>query len=274
MAEAGWTCAVDRATGRISCPACRPNSPGFSRLGLTEDDSLFAVDVKAEPQGEGARVALASQSGFGQIRYALGGGPPSAASPAYAGPIDMALPATLSAASFDGARRLSPVVEQRLDGLSIRRRVSQDLTLCPGKLPLDLQGAAVGKEPRPVMLIQVMNACWLWPDADLTGIGGVKITAGALPFNLQLGAELAHVVRRPASAGGMELQVRLDSCDGELLATLPLGTRRSPGLASLSAALPPRPGHHTLCIAVAGDKLDPVWAIDAVQLVPAAGEAS
>jgi hexosaminidase len=123
------------------------------------------------------------------------------------------------------------------------------------------------------MLIQVMNSCWIWPDAQLSNVGGVRITVGALPFNLQLGSELAHIVHRPSSTPGMELQVRLDSCDGELLAALPLGPAK-PGLASLSAALPPRLGTHALCFAVAGDKLDPIWAIDEVQLVPAARKGS
>jgi hexosaminidase len=272
VAEAGWTAQSARDwpdfLSRMPAEFAR-----FSRLGLAEDESVFAVDVKAAPADVGASVNLANQTGYGQIRYTLDGRPPVADSPAYVAPIDVALPARISAASFEGPRRISPIVEQALDPLSIRRRVSQDLTLCPGKLPLILEGGGTAGGPRPAMLIQVMNSCWIWPDAQLSNVGAVRITVGALPFNLQLGSELVHIVHRPSSTPGMELQVRLDSCDGELLAALPLGPAK-PGLASLSAALPPRLGTHALCFAVAGDKLDPIWAIDEVQLVPAARKGS
>jgi hexosaminidase len=270
VAEAGWTAQAQRSwpdfLARMPAEFAR-----FSRLGLAEDASVFAVEIKADPAGPGAaRVTLASQTALGQIRYSLDGAAPTAASPAYGAPLDVPLPGRVAAASFAGARRISPIAEESLDPLSIRRRVSQQLTLCPGGLALDLEGSAPPGRPRPVMLVEVMNLCWMWSGADLTGVSGVKLDMGALPFNLQLGGDLAHIVRRPLTRPGMELQVRLDRCDGELLAALPLGPPR-PGLSEISAVLPPRPGVHDLCFAVAGDSHDPIWGLNAVQLIPGKG---
>jgi hexosaminidase len=270
VAEAGWSAQADRDwpdfLARMPAEFAR-----FARLGLNEDQSAFAVDMRAAPAGaDKARVTLASQTGYGQIHYTLDGRPPLASSPAYAAPLELALPAQVRAASFLGERRISPIIMKELDALSVRRRTSQELTLCPGGLALNLEAPPDREGRRPVMLVQVMNACWVWPDAALDDIAQVKVTVGALPFNFQLGRDLAHIVHRPASSPAGELQVRLDGCTGELLASEPLGVAR-PGLTTFSAALPRRTGTHALCFAFTGERPDPIWAVDAVQLVPEAG---
>ncbi|HXV00214.1 MAG TPA: family 20 glycosylhydrolase [Caulobacteraceae bacterium] len=270
VAEAGWTPQSERAwpdfLARMPAEFAR-----FRSVGLAEDSSVFAVEIAAEPAGAAAaRITLANQTGYGQIRYSLTGAEPDAASPVYSEPWSVPLPSRIAAASFDGSRRISPVVRESLDAQSIRRRVSQQLDLCPGGLPLGLEGSAPAGQPRAVMLVEVMNLCWMWRDVDLAGVRGVKLEVGAIPFNLQIGADLARIVRRPSTHSGMEMQVRLDGCEGELLTALPLGPAR-PGLSELSAALPPRPGRHSLCFAVAGDSTDPIWGLNAVQLVAGKG---
>ncbi|HEY2179705.1 MAG TPA: family 20 glycosylhydrolase [Caulobacteraceae bacterium] len=267
VAEAGWTAQADRDwpdfLSRMPAEFAR-----FSRLGLAEDESVFTVGATADPAGPGrARLALASQTGHGQIRYSLDGTAPTAVSPAYAAPLAVKIPSRVAAASFDGPRRISPVVRESLDPLSIRRRVSQELTLCPGTLPLDLEASVPPGQPRPAMLVEVMNLCWIWPGVDLTGVNAVRLEVGAMPFNLQLGADVNRIVRRTSTSNGMEIQVRIDGCEGALLAALPLGPAK-PGLSELSSALPPRSGVHDLCFAVAGDSHDPIWGLNAVQLVP------
>lgn len=267
VAEAGWSAQSDRNwqdfLRRMPAEFGR-----FSRLGLAEDESIFAIEVVASPaNGQAATIALSNQTGFGQIRYSLDGRPPTANSPLYLAPVRTALPARLEAASFLGLRRISRILDAQLDERSLRIRTSQQLTLCPGTLPLNLEGE--GGDPGPVFLVEVMNACWIWPEVDLSNVGAVEFGMAAAPFNLQLGPELAHIVRRQATVPGGDIEVRLDTCDGELLATLPLGPATNTG-SMLSASLPPREGVHALCFAIATPKLDPIWGIDHVRLIPRA----
>jgi hexosaminidase len=267
VAETGWTAQADRNwpgfLARLPTEMAR-----FSRLGLAEDDSAFAIDLKAAPDGmRAARVTLANQTGFGQVRYNLGGQPPTAASHLYTEPLRVTLPARLQAATFAGPRRISPVLVKMLDEVSVRTRVSQQLTLCPGNLPLILEGQTVEGGARPAFLVQIMNPCWIWPDADLSGIVAVKLDVVAAPFNLQLGADLDKVVHRPATSRGGEIQVRLDNCDtGELLATAPVPEGRTGLKATLT--LPAQKGVHALCFAYAGARVDPIWGLRQVELVP------
>jgi hexosaminidase len=226
------------------------------------------VDVTAKPEDTAARVTLASQTGFGQIRYTLDGRPPTARSTVYGEPIRVALPSTLRAASFVGARRVSPILDKHLDSASVRTRASQELNLCPGTLPLNLEGAATANGRRPVFLIQIMNPCWVWPDANMSDVSQIRLTLASAPFNLQLGAEIDKVVHRPASSPNGEFQVRLDNCDtGELVAVLPLRPGRTE--LELAADIKPTTGVHALCFAYAGgERLDPIWGIDKVELFP------
>jgi hexosaminidase len=267
VAEAGWTAQGDRDwpgfLARLPTEMAR-----FSRLRLAEDDSAFAIDLKATPDGMGAAtVTLANQTGFGQVRYSLDDQRPTAASDPYTAPLRVTLPARLRAATFVGPRQISPVLEKMLDKASVRTRVSQQLTLCPGTLPLVLEGQAGEGGTRPAFLVQIMNPCWIWPDADLADIAAVKLDVVAAPFNLQLGADLAKVVHRPASTPPGEIQVRLDDCDtGELLAAAPLAEGRTRLEATVT--LPPRQGVHALCFAYAGARNDPIWGLRQVELVP------
>ncbi|HEX8777768.1 MAG TPA: family 20 glycosylhydrolase, partial [Rhodanobacter sp.] len=77
-------------------------------------DSAFAVDIQVDRNvalatGK-ATVTLSDQSGFGAIHYTLDGGTPTPASPRYDAPLNVALPATVSAASFaaDGSALSAP----------------------------------------------------------------------------------------------------------------------------------------------------------------------
>jgi hypothetical protein len=116
-----------------------------------------------------------------------------------------------------------------------------------------------------------MNPCWIWPDVNLSDVRAVRLTVVAAPFNFQLGADIDKVTHRPASAPGGEFQVWLDNCDtGELLIAAPLepGTIRR----GLTIELPPRQGVHALCFAyAAGSRVDPIWGVYQVELIPHAG---
>jgi hexosaminidase len=266
VAESGWTPQAERDwpdfVTRLPAEIAR-----YSRLGLEEDDSALAVEAKTNPEGAaGARVTLASQVGYGQIRYSLNGQPLDNTANLYAEPLHVMLPARLQAASFAGARRLSPILEETLDAAGVRTRRSQQLTLCPGTLPLILEGPERGGS-RPAFLVQIMNSCWIWPDADLSDVAAVRLEVAPAPFNLQLGAELDKVVHRPSQAPSGEFQVRLDNCDnGQMLGAAPLAAVAA--RLTLRIPLPQMSGVHALCfVHAAGPRLDPIWGLYEVRLV-------
>ncbi len=62
--------------------------------------------------------------------------------------------------------------------------------------------------------------------------------------------------------------MRIDGCAGDLVASIPLtpATLSTGGVTTLGVAMPPRSGKHDLCFTFASRTLDPLWAIDWVQL--------
>jgi hexosaminidase len=271
VAEAGWTPQALRAwpdfLARLPAEQAR-----FAAIGLAEDPGALAVDLQAteEPGGK-AKVVLSNQTNYGQVRYTLDGGPVSAGSSAYSAPLDLALPARVRAAAFVGSRRISPDLDQRLDAASVRTRASQQLTLCPGTLPLNLEGQPTVNGRRPVFLIQIMNPCWTWADIDLTAVTHVRLTLAATPDNLQLGPQASQVIHQPSDSPTGDIEVRLDNCDsGERLAFAPLPTPRAE--VAIDLDLPHREGSHTLCFVHAdGGRPGPIWGLEKVELNPAAG---
>lgn len=243
----------------------------FASVGLAEDESALAVDLEATPAGDGkATVVLSNQTNYGQVRYTLDGGPVTAASAAYAAPLEIPLPARLRAAAFVSGRRISPELDELIDAALLRTRVSQQLTLCPGTLPLNLEGEPTAQGRRPVFLIQIMNPCWIWPDVDLASVGRVRLTLAATPDNLQLGPQASQVVHRPSDSPTGDFEVRMDNCDtGERLAAVSLPAPAPETFLELD--LPARAGTHALCFVHAdGGRPGPIWGLETVELIPAA----
>jgi hexosaminidase len=147
-------------------------------------------------------------------------------------------------------------------------RRSQELRTCGDKLVLNLEDDAPLAGTRAVFLVDIMQPCWIYERADLSRVTQIVASVGQFPFNFQIGADRDAIrLRAPATAEG-ELEIRLDSCEGELIATLPLAaavasdtvTRLSP------AAIQPRTGTHDLCLTFTGRGIDPMWAIDSLEL--------
>jgi hexosaminidase len=216
-----------------------------------------------------AHVALANQAAFGEVRYTLDGSAPTLASPLYTGPFDLVLPKTLRANAFAAGQPLATPISRRFDALSVWRRDSHDLGLCTDKISLNLEDdAPVASVRRAVMLTDIDNPCWIWKGADLNGVTALSADVGDLPFNFALGDDPLPILRKPRTTDG-ELEVRLDRCDGPLLASLPLRPAvSSAAITTLRGALPPTVGTHDLCFTFARPSLDPLWALDAVQLLP------
>ena len=274
VAEAGWTAQPLRAwpdfLARLPAEVSR-----FAAIGLTEDESALALDLEASPTADGrAKVVLSNQTNYGQVRYTLDGRPPTTASSAYADPLETALPVRIRAAAFVGGRMISPALDERVDAASMRTRLSQQLTLCPGTLPLNLEGQPTAEGRRTVFLIQIMNPCWIWADVDLSAAQRIRLTLAATPDNLQLGPQTSQVIHRPSDSPTGDIEVRLDNCDtGERLAAAALPSPQAE--VSLDLDLPARAGQHALCFAHAdGGRPGPIWGLEGVELAPkaAAGE--
>jgi len=252
LAELAWTPRSER-----DWPSFVARLPAmldrYRRLGLTTSDAAFAVEVKATPSAQGAQVSLSNQVSFGAIHYTLDGGAPTLNSPLYAAPFEVALPMTIKAAAFDGTRALAAPVTAALDARSLLRRTSYDMPQCTDDLPLALQAGD------SVVMVNVMNPCWIYKGLNLAGIGSIDVAVARLPFDYQIGQDIRKIPLYPDAAPQGQLEIRLDSCQGETLAVLPL---TGP---VLHAALAPQQGVHDLCLLFARRSVDPVWAIKWVQ---------
>ncbi len=275
-AEIGWSPAAVRDwtgfTERLPAQMDR-----YQALGVGADAAALAVaiDQSPTPAGDGALVRLSTQIGLGDIRYTTDGSEPRPTSAAYTGPFTLPLPTRLRAAAFKDGRAVSPVAGAQIDALTIRHRTSQQLKLCAGKLPLNLEDDGPIDGPRAVFLVDILEPCWIYESADMPNIASLAVSVGQIPFNFQIGADRDKIVLHTPHTPDGELEVRMDSCAGELIATLPLApATASTGVTTLTAPLPPRIGHHDLCFTFTSKRLDPMWAINWVQLVPAGSAAA
>ena len=126
---------------------------------------------------------------------------------------------------------------------------------------------------RESYLVDIMRPCWLWRDADLTNIAAISASVGQLPFNFQLGKDLANVVVLPPETEAGELVVQLHSCDGPVVATLPLAPAVDQFGASTLPSAPLAPmacsaGQADLCLRFRRPALDPYWALGWLRLEP------
>lgn len=151
------------------------------------------------------------------------------------------------------------------------RRSSHQLKACSDKLPLALEDDAPVSGERAVFFVDIMQPCWIYQDAALSQDITLRASVGQVPFNFQIGDDVNDIpLRRPATPFG-ELEVRLDDCDGERIAVLPLATAiDNPAV----TVLPPVPlgrrqGTHDLCFTFTQADVDPTWVIETVELLEA-----
>jgi hexosaminidase len=269
VAEVGWSEPVRR------------NWPDFERriaaeldryrdLGLPFDESLFAVDgtVDYAPGGHLATVTLRRQGDFGVIRYTADGTEPTASASEYSQPLRLAVPGEIRAASFSGTQRLSSTRVLRAAAGLAGRRESGALTLCSSAVALALEDDAPLAGSRAVFVLDIENPCWIWHGAPLEGATAIAAAVGQLPFNFQIGSDRDKMKLAPPTTPAGELEVRLDGCGGELYARLPLAPAVvSNGVTVLpEARVAARGGTRDLCIRFAQRGIDPLWALDWIEL--------
>jgi hexosaminidase len=147
--------------------------------------------------------------------------------------------------------------------------MSQDLRSCTQKLVLSLEDDAPRAGPRATFLIDIMNPCWILPAAELSASSLLTAAVGQVPFNFQIGKDRDEIRLYPPRTPAGELEVRLDGCAGEPAASLPLAPAADNDTVTILPAVPLHgSGRHDVCLRFTQRTLDPMWALDWVQVSP------
>jgi hexosaminidase len=175
------------------------------------------------------------------------------------------LPAQLARYRMLGVRHAPLTAAQ---ALTPKRRTSHQLEPCTGELVLSLEDDAPLEGERAVFLVDILNPCWLYKDADLSGATGIVASVGQVPFNFQIGEDVKRIKFRPPATPAGELEVRLDSCEGQRIAAIPLASASERyGVTLLPpAAISRQSGRHDLCFTFTQKDLDPLWVLHEVRL--------
>jgi hexosaminidase len=247
-----------------------PQMERMTWLGLKPAASAFAVKAVTDftPPAKDATVSLTSQSGL-QIRYTVDGSAPTATSAPYGSPITMRFPTRLRAAAFHGVRALPGAIDQTIDERSVRRRSDEELRTCTEKVRLGLEDDFPAQRPRAVVVTDIFEPCWVFEKAPVGGARRIAIDVGQVPFNFQISkAEREGITFRPPATSEGEFEVRAGSCHGERIAVLPLApARANPGVTRLVASIAPQLGKQDLCITYTATRVNPMWAVDKVELL-------
>ncbi len=271
IAELGWS-----PNGDADWPGFLARMPAevvrMRMLDVDAADSAFEplITERFDETSRRETITLRDQTTFGDIRYSTDGAEPGPRSPKYEQPLSLPLPARLRAATFDGDLRLSHTVERSFDLDTARTRDSHELKTCEGRLDLSLEDDAPVRGRRAVFLVDILDPCWIYPNANLDGVAAIAAQVGQLPFNYRIGDQANQIRFRPPETPQGELEVRLDRCDGERIAVLPLAPAAgNTAVTALPAApIAPIQGRHDLCFTFTQKRIDPLWVIKAVSLEP------
>lgn len=264
IAEIGWAPAATRDVATFA-HALVPQLDRLAPLGLHAADSAFAVTARLDRADARIAATLAGQSGL-PIRYTLDGSAPGPASARYATALSLSPGQRLRAATFLGDRALAGGYDAAVSDAAAGTRTSRELTSCTSAVLLDLEDDYPATGARAHFLLDLFNPCWRWDDAPPAR--RIALSVGQIPFNFQVGADRAKIRLRPPATAAGEFEVRADGCDGTLIAILPLAPAiGNPGVTRLEAALPAAPSR-SLCITYTARSVDPLWAIERVELLP------
>ncbi|MBV2208163.1 MAG: beta-N-acetylhexosaminidase [Thermomonas sp.] len=267
VAEVGWT------------PASNKNYDGFLQrlptllqryreLGIGYAKTPFEVltETTLLPQ---QRVLVTLQNPTGYPVYYREGR--SNAWTAYQSPLDLHYPAALELATFANGTPLTSPQVLELTQASLLTRSNAQLSVCNAEGPvLRMEDDGPPQGARALFNVAIFEPCWLWKLAPLQGITSIQVRAGRLPYLFQLGDEESKRVFLPAKTAYGELDIRLDSCSGPILATAPLpAAADADGFITVSAPLTQTPSQTSdLCIRFSGDTRPAMWVLDRISLHP------
>ncbi|MGB3393929.1 MAG: family 20 glycosylhydrolase [Stenotrophomonas sp.] len=242
----------------------------YRAMGIAYAQTPFQVDMhdSGDRASGSAEVSLDNPLGYA-VHYTLDGSEVSAASPRYGQPLQVTLPTQVNAAAFFDGKPLAAARRFDITADSLRLRQDTRLGLCPqgGKLLLRLEDDGPAEGERAIFNVNIFNPCWLWEDADLSGVTGVKLRAGRIPYNFQLAHDEPNRTFAPARSAHGELEILGEQCRGEPLVSLPLpAAPDADGFIELEAPLAPAAARGDLCIRFTGDTRPDMWTLDWVQL--------
>jgi hexosaminidase len=272
LAEVGWSRAPRSWPDFLRRLAAM--SARYRAFGIDYADSVFGIDPRFARTPGGISVTLSNLPELKDaaletgIHYTLDGREPSAASALYAAPMIVAAGAQIRAATFLGQEPVSRTWSARVDARTGARRNSHELDLCSDGVGLLLEPSGnrgVGDAP---LAVDIMNPCWIYRDVELGHGARILAAVAALPFNFELGADAGKIRIGDNRTPQGELEVHVDGCDTVPVGVLPLApASEHEGITALPAlTLPPLPGRHDVCLRFARPSLDPLWALDWVEL--------
>jgi hexosaminidase len=161
-----------------------------------------------------------------------------------------------------------------LDKASLLSLDGNELANCPGSdFRLRVQPMPDATTLAPVYSINVFDTCQLYPATRMDGVATIHVDTVRLERNFALAHDAKLVVSRPHSTPFGELVVRLDRCDGAVLATLPLPNPDQAGRSfALDGSLPVQHGAHMLCLIFTAPIDGPLYALGRVALLPTQGK--
>jgi hexosaminidase len=234
--------------------------------------NVTPLEPEADFAGDEAITATLRQpAGIGTLRYTTDGSAPSGASPAYADALTLRPGTVLKAQSFLDGEALGEARTWRIAPALTRTRTAADMELCSTSIPLRLEDDGLTDGVRRIHWVDIMKPCWIWKGAPLDGATRLTAEVGQMPFNFAIGDDVKHITyEKPATPAG-ELKVRRDSCEGPVIATVPLASALGDsGMTEGSGMLAPQEGTHDLCMTFAQEGIDPYWVLDRLTLLPGA----
>ncbi len=216
-------------------------------------------------------VTVTKPSPLGVIRFRQDDRAPGPRDPSYTAPLTLNLPTQLTLATFIGTRQVSRPVHLTLSADTLHTRENHQLTSAHHALLLNLEGAPRSDGQRPTYLVDILGPAWLWKGAWMTGVDQISFEVEPLPLNFRFGAPSEHDTTPTSEAEKLAhddnraLEVRLDRCDGPLLARLSVA--KAPGVQRLTGSITDAiQGAHDLCFTFVGQGRDPLWGVGKVRL--------
>jgi hexosaminidase len=237
----------------------------WTKLGLGYDTTPLEPEAAFVSNGNGLEVTLRQPAGIGTLRYALGGAP-SAASPEYTSAVTAPAGATLSVQSFLGDEPLGTPKHWTISPGLLHTRTASEMELCSNAIPLRLEADAPTDGRRIVHWVDIMHPCWIWRGAAMDGMHRLIAEVGRHPFNFA-GVDVNAIKFDTPETPAGELEIRRDSCDGPLIARIPLAAAaQRAGDTAVSGPIESTAGTHDLCMTFAQKGVDPFWVLDRLTL--------
>jgi hexosaminidase len=288
IAEITWS-AKDKRDFTGFLDRVGPQIARWQRSGMNVSDGAFAVEFSlAGTRGEALRankasVALATQAGYGTIRYTLDGKEPTAKSPAYKGPLSLKPGATIRAVAFDKAGNATAAPRAYdTSRAALLTRTASDLGGCAGRKPwLRVPLTAEATANAPAFNVNPFDTCYSYAAAPLDVAKSFTVDVARLPRLWALAHEYTSLVGQFAVTryGELVISARCTAAAKDktikpvVVATFPLpDPKTAPTRFTFSGALPAMQGDEDLCFQFTSPLSDPFYAIERVTLREEAGK--